>query len=273
MQGAPKTIFITGTSTGIGHAAVMRFADRSWHVFAGSRHPEKLSFAHPRVTPVQIDVTDTGSIAAAFSTIDTHAGTLDAVVNNAGYGLLLPFEDTSTQNIEAIFRANVFGLMEVSRHAIRRMRDQGRGVIVNVSSILGTVGTPFYAAYCATKWAVEGFSEALLHEVAGFGVRVKIVEPSGTKTEFHKQAYATENVSITEAYRAFYEHKKTSRFKAMQSYESPETIAALIEQAVLDPSLRLRYGVREVQRIAWLQRLLGRDGAWKVWHKRYGPRR
>lgn len=269
-----KTILITGVSIGIGHAATLLFASKDWTVFAGSRDPKKVTFDHPNVVPVQIDVGNPASIEACFATVSKRSDILDAVVNNAGFGFLLPFEDTPREKIDEMLRINVTGLMDVSRQAVKMMRPQGHGAIVNISSVLGLVGMPFYAAYSATKWAVEGFSESLAHEVSQFGIRIKIVEPSGTKTEFHHQAYQTDQYPVSEPYKAWYIRKKkgSGHDRADGRYATPEEIAVIIEKAVNDPSLRLRYGVKEARQILWGQRVFGRDAGWKYMHKRFTPK-
>lgn len=117
------TILITGCSTGIGHETAELFAERGWQVFAGSRHPAELKFNHPAIQPSLIDVNDPSSINKFFDQLARDGISLDCVVNNAGYGILLPFEDTPPEEIEKMFRTNVFGLMEVSRHAAKMMRE------------------------------------------------------------------------------------------------------------------------------------------------------
>ena len=256
-----KTILITGTSTGIGHAAAELFAERGWKVLAGSRHPEKVSFARLGIEKVRIDVNDGESIDRFFADLSEP---LDCVVNNAGYGVLLPFEDTPEEEIRKLFETNVFGLMRVCRHAVTMMRERRGGTIVNVSSILGTIGTPWYGPYCATKWAVEGFSESLAHEVAPFNVRIKIIEPGGTRSAFHHRAY-DRDFPIHEEYKARYLPKKASADKS--GYDSAESVAELIWQAANDASLRLRYGPPHTRKTLFWQRVLGRDGLWKRLHK------
>lgn len=251
------TILITGCSTGIGHAAAELFAERGWNVIASGRRLDELKFANPAIRTMEIDVNDTASIDRGFSQIDH----LDVVVNNAGYGLLLPFEDTPPEEIEKIFRTNVFGLMEVSRRAAKMMREQKSGKIINISSILGTIGVQWYSAYGATKWAVEGFSESLGHELKPFNVHVKIIEPSGTKTAFHHVAYDT-GFPISPAYKEPYEKKRSTQGKK-GSYDSAESIAELIWQAANDDSWKLRYSAPQVKRTLFWQRLLGRDGLWR----------
>lgn len=273
------SILITGVSTGIGHASTIRFADKGWTVFAGSRDPSRLTFDHPKgageIIPVAIDVGDPASVEACFATMSKRCDILDAVVNNAGFGFLLPFEDTPREKIDEMLRINVAGLMDVSRHAVKAMRPHGNGVIVNISSVLGLVGMPFYAAYSATKWAVEGFSESLAHEVASFGIRVKIVEPSGTRTEFHHQAYQTDEYPVSAPYKAWYDRKKarSGTDRADGRYATPEEIAAIVEKAVNDPSPHLRrHGVLEARELQWGQRVFGRDLGWRYMHKRFVPK-
>jgi NAD(P)-dependent dehydrogenase (short-subunit alcohol dehydrogenase family) len=252
-----KTILITGCTTGIGHAAAEFFAERGWTVLAGSRHPGQMTFAHPDIQKVEIDVNDAASIDRCFA----HIKDLDVVVNNAGYGLLLPFEDTPPEEIEKIFRTNVFGLMEVSRRAAKLMREKKSGKIINISSVLGTIGVQWYAAYGATKWAVEGFSESLGHELKPFNVHVKIIEPSGTKTEFHHRAYDVD-FPISAPYKEKYERKRSTHGKK-GGYDTAESIAELIWQAANDGSWKLRYSAPQAKKMLLWQRLLGRDGLWK----------
>jgi NAD(P)-dependent dehydrogenase (short-subunit alcohol dehydrogenase family) len=255
------SIFITGCSSGIGKAACELFAEKGWTVYAGSRKPSTLTFEHASIVPTLIDVNDNGSIAACFENFRKENIHLDCVVNNAGYGILRPFEDTDPKEIEALLRTNVLGLMEVCRHAARMMREGGGGTILNVSSVIGTIGVPWYAAYCASKWAVEGFSESLAHELSPFNIKVKIIEPGSTKTSFHDIAYRTDNHPITAAYKERYERKRASRGGAND--DAPELIATLLWQAANDRSKRLRYGAPQARRVLLWQRLLGRDGLWR----------
>jgi short-subunit dehydrogenase len=253
-----KTVLITGCSTGIGHAACELFAENGWKVFAGSRNPNDLKFQHAGISAIEIDVNDIASIDRCFSKL----GDIDCVVNNAGYGLLLPFEDTPAAEIEKMFHTNVFGLMEVSRRALPGMRKKGSGTIINIASVLGLIGTPWYAAYVSTKWAVEGFSESLAHEVKPFGIHIKIVEPGGTKTHFHDVAYESVQPKITEAYQERFGRKHATR-GSKGDYDSPESVAKLILEAANDDSWRLRYSAPQAKKALLGQRLLGRDGLWR----------
>jgi NAD(P)-dependent dehydrogenase (short-subunit alcohol dehydrogenase family) len=251
-------ILITGCSTGIGRAASELFAEKGWTVYAGSRHPEKLHFGHPAIRPCALDVNDMTSIDSFFSS----APALDCVVNNAGYGILLPFENTPPEEIEKMFKTNVFGLMDVSRRAARMMREQKHGKIINISSALGLIGTSWYAAYSASKWAVEGFSESLAHELRRFNVHVKLIEPGGTRTDFHQHAYKDVTPPITEAYKEKFEKKRASQ-GSKGDYDPPEAIAELIYRAATDDSWTIRYAATQPRKLLFWQRILGRDGLWK----------
>lgn len=238
-----KNVLITGCSTGIGAATAELFAKKGWNVFAGSRHPEELHFNQKGITPMRIDVNDNESIALCFRHLEEQKVQLDVIINNAGYGLLLPFEDTPKEKIEELFRANVFGLMEVCRHAATIMREQGSGTIINISSVIGQVGAPFYTVYAASKFAVEGFSESLYHEMRPFGVHVKIVEPGATKTEYHRVAYDIGNMKVSEPYRKIYEHKRATHDQHAADYTPASVVADVIYAAATDGTWKLRYPV------------------------------
>lgn len=263
------TILITGCSSGIGHATAELFAERGWTVYAGSRHPNQMIFKNAAIKKIAVDVNDLNGIARTFKELPA----LDVVVNNAGYGLLLPFEDTPAEEIEKMFRTNVLGLMEVTKHAAKMMREKRSGLptearsaqvgkIINISSTLGVIGISWYAAYAATKWAVEGLSESLAYELKPFNVQVKIVEPGGTKTGFHTIAYESVQPQITEDYRKDFEKKRATR-GSKGDYEEPETVAELIWTAANDDSWKLRYSSRQAKRVLFWQRILGRDDLWR----------
>lgn len=244
-----KTVLITGTSTGIGHAAAELFAKSGWTVFAGSRNPDELRFANEKILPTKIEVNEPASVAHCFEEIRGRGVQLDCVINNAGYGLLLPFEDTTLEEAQTMFRCNVFGLMEVCRRAAKHMRDNRSGTIINVSSVIGQVGAPFYTVYAASKFAVEGFSESLYHEMKPFDVHVKIVEPGATRSEFHNTAYDIGDREITPEYRDIYEKKKQTHDRSAASYTPAIEVAKVLYSAATDGSWRLRYPVGRQTRV------------------------
>ena len=155
-----KTILITGTSSGIGKSTVIEFARKGWNVIATQRNPEKEtdfnSFDNIKLYP--LDVTNLESISKVFNTIKEEFGIIDVVVNNAGYGVDGAFEAMTDEIIEKQFNTNVFGLMRVTREAIKHMRPNGGGTIIQISSMGGKITFPLYSIYHATKFAVEGFT-------------------------------------------------------------------------------------------------------------------
>ena len=136
----------------------------------------------------RLDVTDVDSIKSAIDETLEKFGRIDAVVNNAGYGLVGAFEAATQEQIEKQFQTNVFGLMNVCREILPYFREQKRGTIVNVASVGGRITFPFYSLYHATKWAVEGFRESLQYELEQFNIRVKIIEPGPIKTDFYDRS-------------------------------------------------------------------------------------
>ena len=159
-----KTVLITGTSSGIGKATVLEFAKMGWNVIATQRNPEKEKDfdAFPNVKMYSLDVTNLESIKQTISQVQRDYGKIDVVVNNAGYGVDGAFEAMSDEIIEKQFNTNVFGLMRVTREAIKHMRPNGGGMIIQISSMGGKITFPLYSIYHATKFAVEGFADSLL---------------------------------------------------------------------------------------------------------------
>lgn len=181
-----KSIVITGSSSGIGKATAKYFAEQGWKVAATMRTPSKETELTEieNVSIYQLDVTDQASIDGAVSQIISDFGTVDVVLNNAGYGLAGPFEAASDEQIRHQFEVNVFGLMAVTKAFLPHFRANKAGMFLNVSSIGGRITFPFISLYHSTKWAVEGFTESISFEMSQIGVQVKIIEPGGVDTDF-----------------------------------------------------------------------------------------
>jgi NAD(P)-dependent dehydrogenase (short-subunit alcohol dehydrogenase family) len=246
-----KTIFITGASSGIGRATALYFQKKGWNVAATMRSPEKElnqetnkpdSLANlDRVIVLKLDVTDPASITDAIAETITRFGTIDVLVNNAGYGLMGVFEAITAEQIQRQFNTNVFGLMETTRAVLPHFRDRKSGVIVNVASIGGHVAFPLYSLYHATKWAVEGFSESLQHELLGFNIRVKIVEPGPIKTDFYDRSADRSNNPDFPEYDDFNDRILTKLNKIGTTGAPAEVVAKTIYRASTDNSWKLRY--------------------------------
>lgn len=185
----PRVFFITGTSTGFGEELVKVVLRNSDHVVATARNSSKLSFEGANDSNsllVDLDVTKKETIDHAFEAAIKKFKRIDVVVNNAGYGLNGPFETLSDNQIRRQFEINFFGLISVTRKAMETMRElKTGGVIQQITSIGGQVGFPSYSSYCASKWAVEGFTEAVSKEVKPeWGIRFTCIEPGGFRTDW-----------------------------------------------------------------------------------------
>ena len=182
-----KTWFITGASRGFG-ARIARLAlDQGDNVVATARRAEAVVAAlgeHPRLLAQPLDVTDERQAREAAAAAAARFGQIDVLLNNAGFGLLGAVEEATAEEVERLYRTNVFGLLAVTRAVLPKMRAQRSGRILNISSIGGYRSGPGFGVYCSTKFAVEGLSEALHQELAPLGIFVTVVEPGYFRTDF-----------------------------------------------------------------------------------------
>jgi len=185
---ASKVWFITGTSKGFGRVWAEAALARGDRVAASARNAKTLASLveryGDRVAVLTLDVTDKSAVEAAIAEAHARFGRLDVVINNAGYGLFGSIEEVSEAEARAQIETNLFGALWVTQAALPIMRAQKSGHIIQVSSIGGVNAFPTVGLYHASKWGLEGFSQALAAEVAGFGIKVTIVEPGGFATEW-----------------------------------------------------------------------------------------
>lgn len=255
-----KTVLITGSSSGIGKATVQLFAKKNWNVAATMRSPEKEKniIAGQKLALTKLDVLDDTSIEAAIESSISRFGKIDVVVNNAGYGLVGPFEASSKEQVERQFATNVFGLMNVTRAILPHFRKQKSGIIINMASMGGRVTFPFYSIYHATKWAVEGFSESLQFELENLGIRVKLIEPGTIKTDFYSRSRDLISKPGLTAYDDYMAKAMPKMQKAGETGAGPEVVAKVIYTAATDGSSRLRYQAN-CEAILIARRLLPED--------------
>lgn len=239
-----KTVLITGTSTGIGRAAAVKFQNEGWNVIATMRTPEKESELGnlDNVLLTRLDVQDHESITEAIAAGIEKFGKIDVVVNNAGYGLMGTFESTPRENIQRQFDVNVFGLFDVTRALIPHYRENKNGMFINISSIGGKMTFPLISLYHSTKFAVEGFTESLSYEMKEIGVKVKLVEPGAIATDFGSRSMdfqhnpeLTDYNKIVGAVQAAFQGNDSS------IYSSPELVADVIFNAATDGTDTMRY--------------------------------
>jgi NAD(P)-dependent dehydrogenase (short-subunit alcohol dehydrogenase family) len=243
-----QTVLITGCSSGFGKAAASAFQQAGWNVVVTmrdiSRRPEDGSSESMLVIP--LDVIDPVSIEAALKHGAARFGGIDCVVNNAGQGLLSVFEVTPMNTIRALFEANIFGPMQVVQAALPYFREKGRGRVVNVSSSAAIIPDPLMAVYSASKWALDGLTEALRYELETQNVVVKLVEPGFVpSTNIVQQTLnAAKAVPVPVSYQAFVD-QTIAMFMSESPFElaTESDVAQAIVAAASDETDRLRYVV------------------------------
>jgi NAD(P)-dependent dehydrogenase (short-subunit alcohol dehydrogenase family) len=255
-----KTILITGASSGIGRATALYFARKGWNVAATMRDPLKADPAlkHPQISLFALDVTNDDSIAQALADSLDRYQKIDVLLNNAGYALFGPIEATDGAQIQRQFATNLFGLIGVTQQMLPVMRSAGKGLIINISSIIGRMALPYASSYIATKFAVEGLSESMRYELAPFQIRVKIIEPGSISTEFGKSSMQT---AVSDPYRASLGRFLAVFTKRNSAGSKPEEVAKVIYRAANDPGNRLRYRAKPGP-FFWINRILP-DAVWR----------
>ncbi|NOS88091.1 MAG: SDR family NAD(P)-dependent oxidoreductase [Methylococcaceae bacterium] len=193
--------FITGCSTGFGRELANYLLDKGYRVVVSARNPDDLNgFAtYANALIVKLDVTDRHQAETAVKTAEARFGGIDVLVNNAGVGYFAAVEESEESQVRAMFDVNVFGLSRMIHLVLPTMRQRGKGFIVNISSIGGLMGLPALGYYNATKFAVEGLSEALWQETEPLGIKVMLVEPSGFRTDWAGRS-ASESHNTIDAY-------------------------------------------------------------------------
>lgn len=185
---AGKVALVTGASSGIGEAAARLLASEGVHVVLAARRVEAISQLASEIgngaVAVRCDVTDHEQVAALFTEVEIRFGRLDLLFNNAGLGVFDPFVDSNPSDWRAMVETNILGLFACTQAAIPLMRSRSGAMIASVSSTGGRYGVEGWSAYCATKYAVVGFHEALRKELGADGVRVTVIEPGAVWTEF-----------------------------------------------------------------------------------------
>jgi NAD(P)-dependent dehydrogenase (short-subunit alcohol dehydrogenase family) len=245
-----KTWFITGASKGFGREWAEAALERGDKVAATARRLETLDALvdtyGDAVLPIQLNVTDRSADFDAVKRAADHFGTLDVVVNNAGYGHFGMVEELSEDDLRAQMETNFFGALWVTQAALPIMRAQGSGHIIQVSSIGGISAFPTVGAYHASKWALEGISQSLSQEVAGFGINVTLIEPGGYSTDWSgpSATHSQENP----AYADVREAAKNRPSAAAKPGDPTATRDAILKVVDTDePPLRIFFGEAPVE--------------------------
>ena len=237
-----KTWFITGASKGFGREWTEAALDRGDRVVATSRSASAFDELAARygdaILPLQLDVTDREAVGKAVQQAIDHFGTLDVVVNNAGYGLFGMVEEVTEQQVRDQIEVNLYGALWVTQAVLPHLRERGSGHIIQVSSIAGVFSLPGLGIYHASKFGLEGFTASLAAEVKGFGIKVTLVEPAGYATEWAgSSAVQAEHLPAYDEFRA-----SMARASAKRGDPSATRAAILTVVDTDEPPLRIFFG-------------------------------
>lgn len=258
MTSSKPVALVAGASAGIGRATALALVDAGFAVVATARTTPRLPPADG-VSYLDLDVTDDASVASVLTEVIDRHGRIDLLVNNAGIGSAGAAEESTIAHDRAVFDVNVFGIMRMTKAVLPHMRARRSGRIVNVSSVLGLIPQPFMAAYSASKHAVEGYSESVDHEVRDLGVRVLLVEPAVTKTNFDAARNHGDPVPSLPAYAKQRKQTDDALAGAAAEGDPPEAVAAAIVAAATDAKPKLRYTpAKQAGRISALRRFAPR---------------
>lgn len=233
-----KVALVTGASSGIGQATAQLLATAGYTVYGTSRRGGKAD--GKAFEMLALDVTSDASVAAAVKTLMEREGRIDLLVNNAGFGVApAGAEESSIEQAQAIFDTNFFGIVRMTRAVLPHMRAYGAGRIINIGSVLGFLPMPYGALYSATKHAIEGYSESLDHELRTWGIRVTVIEPAYTKTQF--DANFLEPDAKLDAYSAVRAAVTRRVQEVMTTADLPGVVAEVVLKAADAAQPKLRY--------------------------------
>ena len=238
MKTAPRIALVTGASSGIGRATADRLVAAGYTVYGTSRRgaqPSQRSFAM-----LPLDVTIDESVEAAVGHLMRLEGRIDLLVNNAGFSVApAGAEESSIEQAQSIFETNFFGIVRMTRAVVPHMRRNGGGRIINIGSIFGFLPMPYMALYAATKHAVEGYSESLDHELRGQGIRVSVIEPANTNTQF--DANLLEPDAKLDTYREVRTAVGARLKELIETADHPNVVADTVLKAAIATRPKLRY--------------------------------
>lgn len=229
---------VTGASSGIGEATAIKLLAAGYKVYGTSRRGAKAGqYPFPMLA---LDVTDDASVETAVNQLLELEGRIDVLVNNAGFGVApAAAEESSIAQAKAIFDTNFLGIVRMTRAVAPQMRRQHSGRIINIGSILGVVPVPYAALYSASKHAVAGYSEALDHELRSYGIRVSVIEPAYTKTQFEANNIAPD--TTLGEYQQIRTHVTKVVNQAMANADEPSVVADIVLKAVRAERPKRRY--------------------------------
>jgi NAD(P)-dependent dehydrogenase (short-subunit alcohol dehydrogenase family) len=244
-----KTVLITGASSGFGKATAELLAGQGYRVFGTSRHSNGVDPADYEM--LTLDVRDDASVRRCVDAMLAKTGRIDILINNAGYELSGALEETAVEEAKAQFETNFFGVLRMTNAVLPVMREQREGRIINIGSLAGLVSVPFHGMYSASKYALEGYTEALRQEVRPFNIRVSLVEPGFSSTNLARSG--KQSSRLISDYSPMRERISPVFIESIHRGQQPEEIARLILALIRKASPRLRYRVGSDS--VWLPRV------------------
>jgi NAD(P)-dependent dehydrogenase (short-subunit alcohol dehydrogenase family) len=247
-----KVAIVTGASSGIGEATAQRLVTAGYKVYGTSRRGTQAG--RRSFEMLSLDVTSDASVQAATETVIRSEGRIDLLVNNAGFGVAPGgAEESSLDQARSIFETNFFGIVRMTRAVVPHMRSQRSGRIINIGSVLGFLPMPYGALYSATKHAIEGYSESLDHELRTRGIRVSVIEPAYTKTQFDSNSLEPD--SKLDEYREVRSALGETLKVVMAAADEPGVVADAVVRAAIAVRPKVRYTAGGLAtRLRWLRR-------------------
>ena len=250
----PQVVLITGASSGVGQSTARLLSQRAYKVFGTSRNPATAETI-PGVEMLPLDVRADDSVRACVEAVSARSGRIDVLINNAGYELAGALEELTSEETRAQFDTNFFGVVRMVNAVLPGMRRQKRGHIINVGSLAGVSSIPFLGIYSASKFALEGYTEALRHEVKPFNIRVSLTEAGFLKTPMMKNRQIAANRIVE------YDPWRKRALDATRAYEEkapgPELVAERLLEIISSDTPRLRYPIgQQAKSVARLRRFL-----------------
>lgn len=244
MTWSPRTALVTGASSGIGRGVALALAKRGVLVIAVARRADKLdelaSEAGGNLVPLPLDLTDDAKVDGLANELVERGLTVDLLINNAGYACAGPVETVPLAAIRRQFDVNLIGLVGVTQAVLPGMRKSGRGRIVNVSSVAGILSLPFLGIYCASKFALEGLSDALRLELRPFGIEVALVEPAAIASDFANITLdQSRHEPVSDAYAQWYDPQRLHTASEANAVPSELAVAEVLRVAT-EPKVALR---------------------------------
>jgi len=246
-----KVAVVTGSSGGIGFETSLLLAQNGFKTYATMRDLSKskniLTMAKRKNVSIevgQLDVTKENSVENAISGIIDQEGRIDVLVNNAGYGLMGPAEEILVDELRDQFETNVFGVLRTTKKVLPIMRKNKQGIIINLSSIVGKIGIPIMSGYISSKFALEGLMESMRYELESFGIKVVLVEPGATKTNFlNSSIFAEQALNPKSPYRSLIQKWKEAFVPKFEDGSSPIEVARVVLEVANSTNPEIRYSV------------------------------